>query len=196
MMDRFVAYIMVTVPRVYAVLCWVTQLWLTLCDPMECSPWSPCRSPWGFSRQQYWSELPWPPPGDLPNAGIDPRSGPCIAGGFFTVWATREPQEYWSGSLSLLWRKNFPPQELNWSLLHCRRILYQLSYQGSPSQCVLLLLSHFGRVRLCATPQTAGHQAPPSLGLSRQEHWSGLPFPSPMHESEKWKWSRSVVSDS
>ena len=35
-----------------------------------------------------------------------------------------------------------------------------------------------------------------SLGFSRQEHWSGLPFPSPMHESEKWKWSRSVVSDS
>ena len=42
----------------------------------------------------------------------------------------------------------------------------------------------------------AAHQAPPSLGFSRQEHWSGLPFPSPMHESEKWKWSRSVVSDS
>ena len=37
---------------------------------------------------------------------------------------------------------------------------------------------------------------PPSLGFSRQEHWSGLPFPPPMHESEKWKWSRSVVSDS
>ena len=42
----------------------------------------------------------------------------------------------------------------------------------------------------------AAHQSPPSLGFSRQEHWSGLPFPSPMHESEKWKWSRSVVSDS
>ena len=41
----------------------------------------------------------------------------------------------------------------------------------------------------------AAHQAPLSLGFSRQEHWSGLPFPSPMHESEKWKWSRSVVSD-
>ena len=39
-------------------------------------------------------------------------------------------------------------------------------------------------------------QAPPSLRFSRQEHWSGLPFPSPMHESEKWKGSRSVVSDS
>ena len=36
----------------------------------------------------------------------------------------------------------------------------------------------------------------PVPGFSRQEHWSGLPFPSPMHESEKWKWSRSVVSDS
>ena len=42
----------------------------------------------------------------------------------------------------------------------------------------------------------AAHQTPLSLGFSRQEHWSGLPFPSPMHESEKWKWSRSVVSDS
>ena len=42
----------------------------------------------------------------------------------------------------------------------------------------------------------AAHQALPSLGFFRQEHWSGLPFPSPMHESEKWKWSRSVVSDS
>ena len=60
----------------------------------------------------------------------------------------------------------------------------------------LLLPSRFSRVRPCATPWTAAHQAPPSLGLSRQEHWSGLPFPSPMHESEKWKWSRSVVSDS
>ena len=34
-------------------------------------------------------------------------------------------------------------------------------------------------------PQMAAHQAPLSLGFSRQEHWSGLPFPSPMHESEK-----------
>ena len=51
------------------------------------------------------------------------------------------------------------------------------------------------RVRLLATPWTAAHQAPPSLGFSRQEHWSGLPFPSPMHESERWKWSRSVMSD-
>ena len=61
---------------------------------------------------------------------------------------------------------------------------------------LLLLLSLFSHVRLCATPETAAHQAPPSPGFSRQEHWSGLPFPSPMHESEKWNWNRLVVSDS
>ena len=47
------------------------------------------------------------------------------------------------------------------------------------------LLSRFSRVRLCATPQMAAHQAPPPLGFSRQEHWSALPFPSPMNEREK-----------
>ena len=50
---------------------------------------------------------------------------------------------------------------------------------------LLLLLSRFSRVRLCATPQTAAHKTSPSLGFSRQEHWSGLPFPSPVHEGEK-----------
>ena len=46
---------------------------------------------------------------------------------------------------------------------------------------LLLLLSRFSRVRLCATPETAAHQAPPSMGFSRQEYWSGLPLPSPIH---------------
>ena len=50
---------------------------------------------------------------------------------------------------------------------------------------LLLLLSRFRRVRLCATPETAARQAPPSLGFSRQKYWSGLPFPSPMQKSEK-----------
>ena len=63
-------------------------------------------------------------------------------------------------------------------------------------ELLLLLLSRFSRVQLCATSWMAAHQAPLSLGFSRQEHWSGLPFPSPVHESEKWKWSHSVVSDS
>ena len=61
---------------------------------------------------------------------------------------------------------------------------------------IACLLCRFSHVRFCATPWTAAYQASPSMGFSRQEHWSGLPFPSPMHENEKWKWSRSVVSDS
>ena len=44
---------------------------------------------------------------------------------------------------------------------------------------LLLLLSHFSRVRLCVTPETAAYQAPLPMGFSRQEYWSGLPLPSP-----------------
>ena len=69
------------------------------------------------------------------------------------------------------------------SLLYCMWILYSLSHLWS-SCLSLLLLGRLSHVRLCATPQTAAHQAPLSLGFSRQEHWSGLPFPSPMCESE------------
>ena len=46
----------------------------------------------GFSRQEYWSGLPFLPPGDLPNPGIEPTSSasPALAGGFFTTGATWE----------------------------------------------------------------------------------------------------------
>ena len=62
---------------------------------------------------------------------------------------------------------------------------YRTSIKKDEVVMLLLLLSRYSRVRPCATPQTAAHQAPPSLGFSRQEHWSRLPFPSPMHESGK-----------
>ena len=45
---------------------------------------------------------------------------------------------------------------------------------------MLLLLSRVRRVQLCATPWTAAYQAPPSMGFSRQEYWSGVPSPSPI----------------
>ena len=41
------------------------------------------------------------------------------------------------------------------------------------------MLSHFSRVQLCVTPKPAAYQAPPSMGFSRQEYWSGVPLPSP-----------------
>ena len=74
-----------------------------------------------FSRQEYWTGLPCPPPGDLPNRGIKPSLH--SASGFFTSWATRVDQEYGVGSLSLF-QGIFPTQESNWGLLHFRCILY------------------------------------------------------------------------
>ena len=83
----------------------------------------------------------------------------------------------------------FLTQGSNPSLLHRQVDSLSLWHLESPFSIICYaMLSHFSHVRLCATPQTAAQQAPPSLGFSRQEHWSGLPFPSPMHESEKWKW--------
>ena len=61
---------------------------------------------------------------------------------------------------------------------------FQSQREATPKNAqttALLLLSHFSRVRLCATPWTAAHQAPTFLGFSRQEDWSGLPLPSPEH---------------
>ena len=47
-----------------------------------------------------------------------------------------------------------------------------------------LLLSRFSHVQLCVTSWTVAHHALSSLGFSSQEHWGGLPLPSPMHDSE------------
>ena len=91
-----------------------------------------------------------------------------------------------------------PYNELGW-VLHLFKTLTSTPEPTSQSlhwtSLLLPLLSLFSCARLCVTPYMAAHQAPPSLGFSRQEHWSGLPFPYPMHESEKWKWSRSVMSN-
>ena len=50
--------------------------------------------PWGFSRQEHWSGLPFPSPGDLPNPGIEPKSPASspLAGGFFTTSFLESPQ--------------------------------------------------------------------------------------------------------
>ena len=75
-------------PSQYVCVCIKSlQLCLTLCDPVDCSPLS-----MSFSRQEYWSGLPCPPPGDLPHPGMEPMSlmSFALAGGFFTTSATWE----------------------------------------------------------------------------------------------------------
>ena len=100
---------------------------------------------------------------DLPGPGIEPMS-PALEGGFFT---TEPPGK----SLDSEFRK--------FLFLEKGKATYSLR-----TTALLLLLSHFSRVRLC-DPMDGSPPGPPSLGFSRQEYWSGVPFPSPMHESEK-----------
>ena len=103
----------------------------------------------GFSRQESWSGLPCPPPGDLPDPGMELVSPLSLA----------------------LQEDSFP-----------------LSHQISPYIMIRILNRSFSKkkkkdvkslshVRLCAAPWTIAYQAPPSMEFSRQEYWSGLPFP-------------------
>ena len=113
----------------------------------------------GFSRQEYWSGLPCPPPGDLPYPAIKPMSlmSPALSGGFFITSTTWEALTH-----------SCPGKYLQ---------LEVKSFEKGLCMCVRTqLLSH---VRLFVTPWTAAHQVPQSMGLPRQEHWSGLLYPSP-----------------
>ena len=83
-----------------------------------------------FSRPEYWCGYPFPSPEDLPNQGIKPKS-PTLQADSLPAEPQRKPKNIGVGSLcSLQWISL--TQELNWGLLHCRQILYQLNYQGSP----------------------------------------------------------------
>ena len=82
-----------------------------------------------ITLKEFWSGLPCPPPGDLPNPGIEPRSASLQVGSLLSE-PPRKPKNTGVGTLSLL-QRIFLTQESNWGLLHFRRILYQVSYQGS-----------------------------------------------------------------
>ena len=96
-----------------------------------------------FSRQEYWSGLPFPSPGDILNPGIEPAS-PALARRFFITSATWEAVIYFSKSLPQSYKEHLVGygnllqglvliQGSNLHLLHCRQILYPLTYLGSPN---------------------------------------------------------------
>ena len=94
----------------YCVLCLVTQLYLTLCDPVDCNP--PGSSVHaGFSRQEYWCGLPCPAPGDLPHPGIELES-PALQADSTLSEPPGKSTNTGVGSLSLL-QGIFPTQGLN-----------------------------------------------------------------------------------
>ena len=111
-------------------LCLVAQLYLTLCDPMDCN--LPGASVHGILQARILERVAMPPPGDLPNLGIEPRSSTLQADSLPSE-PPGKPKNTGMGSLSLL-QGIFLIQELNWGLLLCRLIVYQLSYQGSPTR--------------------------------------------------------------
>ena len=114
----------------YYGLCLVAQSCQTLCDLTNCSP--PGSSvPGGFSRQEYWSRLLYPPPGDLPNSVIEHRS-PALQVDSLPSEPPGKPQNTGVGSLSLL-QGIFPTQELNRGLLHCRLDSLPAELPGKPT---------------------------------------------------------------
>ena len=188
-----------------------------------------------FSRTESWRGELFLSPEDLRNPGIELRS-PALWADSLPAEPQGKPKNTGVVSLSLL-QGIFPTQESNHGLLHCRRIIYQLSHKGIPRilewvaypfssrssrsrnwtkvSCIagrfftnwaikeapkdLPAAAAAKSLQSCPTLCDTIDGSPPGspvLGFSRQQHWSGLPFPSPMHESEEWKWSRLVVSDS
>ena len=89
-------------------------------------------SPWNSPGQNTGVGSLSPPPGDLPNLGTEPRS-PSLQADSLPAEPQGKLKNTGVGSLSLL-QWIFLTQELNQGLLHCRWIVYQLSYQGSPQE--------------------------------------------------------------
>ena len=128
--------------------------------------------------------MPFPPPEDLPNPRIEPVSltPPTLTGGFFTASITWEAQLKHATAKSCqscptVQRHRWQPTRLPrpWDSpgkntgVGCHFLF----------QCIKVKVKLLSHVRLLATSLTAAYQAPPSMGFSRQEYWSGLPLPSP-----------------
>ena len=156
------------------------------------TPWTvayQARPSMGFSRQEYWSGLPFPSPGDLPDPGIKPGS-PALQADALTSEAPGKP--FHQG-------RCYPAAAAAKSLQSCLTLCDPIdgSPAGSPIPGILQARTlewvaisfsnawkwkvkekSLSRVQLLATPWTAAHQAPPSMGFSRQEYCSGVLLPS------------------
>ena len=144
------------------------QLCPTLCLAAHQAPLS-----LGFSRQEYWSGLPFPSPMHA-----------CMLSHLSCVRLCVTP---WTAAHQAPLSTGFSRQEY-WSGL------------PFPSPMHACMLSCFSHVQLCETLWTAAHQASLSTGFSRQEYWSGLPFPSPfkhlLYLPHERQWALKVKNQS
>ena len=156
----------------------VAQSCPTLCYPMEYSP--PVSSVHGIFRQEYWSGLPFPSPGDLPNPGIEPSS-PALQVDSLPA----EPQ-----GKPICWHR-LPGLPWATSKAGCGRLcpgVHLALYPTSPLTFTprLSAIGGGGGVQslirvwfFCDPMNCVAHQAPLPMGFPRQEYWRGLPFPFP-----------------
>ena len=127
----------------------------------------------GFFRQEYWNELPYSSPRVLPNPGIERVSlmSPVLAAA-----AAAKPLQSCPPLCNCI--DGLPPGSPVPGILQARTLEWvAISFSNAWKWKVKVKL--LSRVRLFVTPWTAAHQAPPSMGFSRQEYWSGVPLPSP-----------------
>ena len=158
-----------------------------------------CATPWtvphqtplsmGFSRQEYWSGLPCPPPGDLPNPEIKPRS-PALQVDSLQSEPPGKPKME-AAAAKLLQScptlcdpiDGSPPGSAVPGILQARTPEW-VAISFSNAWKWKVKVKSLSRVRLLAASRTAAYQAPPSMGFSRQEYWSGVPLPSPKMEAK------------
>ena len=132
----------------------------------------------GFSRQEYWIGVPFPSPG----GSSWPRNRTHIshtASRFFTIWATAAADAKSLQSCPTLSDpRDGSPSGSSFPGILQARTLEWVAISFSNAWKWTVKVKSLSRVRLFTTPRTAAYQAPPSMGFSRQEYWSGVPSPS------------------
>ena len=149
-----------------------------------------CQTPLSmrFHRQEYWSGLPFPFPGNLSDPGVKSMfpTFPSLAGRFLTTERPLKPHILPAATAKLLQScstlcdhiEGSPPGSLVPGILQARTLEW-VAISFSNAWKWKVKVKSLSRIRLFATPWTAAYQAPPSMGFSRWEHWSGVPLPSP-----------------
>ena len=132
----------------------------------------------GFSRQKYWSGLPFPPLGDLPDLRMDPMS---LMPHALAVAAKSAAAAAKSLQLCLTLCNPIDGSPLGSSVpgILQAKILEWAANSFSNTWKWKVKVKSLSRAWLLVTPWTAAYQALPSMGFSRQEYWSGVPMPSP-----------------
>ena len=171
----------------------VTKSCLTLATPWTVA----CQAPlsMGFSRQEYWTGLPFPSPGDLPDPGIEPRSPALQADSLpYELWGTESPLPSFHFLHFCVFEPVLPyatPTQASGCYWFSHRNFNHSLQNSSFSPEAAATAEQVGRwscvqgcsvtsrVWLFVTLWTVVLQAPPSIGFPRQEYWGRLPFPSP-----------------